>query len=180
MSQTQTMDRLEFVQRELAGYREYVEEWKLAHDTMSPCWAIEDVIGKAKYVFDGIVHLRAALNSCALGQQAGELYARRFHLLREWLDLSERLMFEFVPQLEKEQGELEGARSLRANIEMARAEIYSPQCIEIDADGNVYEQTGERSIVPGVDPQRLARSIKDASAGRTRSLTDIIAARGAH
>ena len=59
---------------------------------------------------------------------------------------------------------------------MARAEIYSSQRIEIDADGNVYERTGERNR-SGVDPERLARSIRDASAGRTRSLKDIIAAR---
>ena len=138
------MGRLEFVQRELAGYREYVEDWKLAHDSRSPCWAVEDVIGKANYVFDGIVHLRTDLNSSVLGQQAGELYVRRFHLLRQWLDLSESVVSEFVPELEKEHGEVEGARSLRTNIETARAEIYSPQRIEIDADGNVYEQTGER------------------------------------
>jgi hypothetical protein len=180
MSQTQTMGRLEFVQRELAGYREYVEDWKLAHDGRSPRWAVEDVVGKANYVFDGIVHLRAELNSNALGPQAGELYVRRFHLLRQWLDLSESVMSESVPQLEKEHGEVEGARSLRAKIEKARVEIYSPQRTEIDADGNVYEQSGERAIVPGVDPERLARSIMDASARRTRSLKDIIAARDAH
>ncbi len=155
MSQTQTMGRLEFVQRELSGYREYVEDWKLAHDARSPCWAVEDVIGKANYVFDGIVHLRAELNSNALGQQAGELYVRRFHLLRQWLDLSESVLSESVRQLEKEHGEVEGARSLRAKIEKARVEIDSPQRIEIDADGNVYEQSGERQSSPGLIPSIL-------------------------
>ena len=168
------------MRRELQGYREYVEAWKLAHETMLRRWAIEDVIRKANHVFDGIVHLRADLNSNALGEQAGELCVRRVHLLRQWLDSSELVVSEAVPQLEKEHGEVEGARSSRAKIEKARVEIYSTERIEIDADGNVYEQSGERANVPGVDPERLARSISDASARRTRSLKDIIAAGGAH
>jgi hypothetical protein len=178
MSQTEPRGRLEFLERELEGYREYVADWKHAHDALSQCWAVEGVIGKANYVFRGISHLRADLNRIALSEQAPEIYVRRFHLLRQWLDLSESLMSEFVPQLQREHGEVEDAMCLRTNIEIARAEIQSPERVEIDGDGYVYEPTGERAIVPGVNPERLARSIRDASAARTRSLKDIIAARG--
>jgi hypothetical protein len=131
MSQTEPRGRLEFVERELEGYREYVEDWKDAHDALSRCWAVEDVIGKANYVFGGMSHLGADLKRIALSPQAPELYVRRFNLLRQWLELSESVMSEFVPQLEREHVEVEGASSLRANIEIARAEIQSPERVDI-------------------------------------------------
>jgi hypothetical protein len=180
MSKTQPMERIEFVQRELEGYRDYVEDWKRDHIALTHYWAAEDVIRKANFVFDSIVRLRKDLKAISLGEEALELHVRRFHLLREWVKLSDSVMADFVPRLEADYGEVEGAGGMRANIEHARAEIESIDWVTIDANGYVYETTGERAIVPGVDPARLARSIKDANAGRTRSLKDIIAARASH
>ena len=114
---------------------------------------------------------------CTRKQEAAELYVRHHHLFRQWLDLTESLAQCAVAKLEAEYGHVDGAESLRKNMASAREKVHVSQPVLIDSEGNVFEVTGERAIVPGLKPERLARSLKDADAGRTRSLKEIIASR---
>jgi hypothetical protein len=55
--------------------------------------------------------------------------------------------------------------------------MHSPGPVTIDTDGDVYEHSDQRAIVPGLEPERIRRGIEEAVAGRRYSLKDIIAAR---
>jgi len=177
MSKSQPLGRIEFAEREFEGYKEYVEDWKRKHHELAVhCWAIEDVISKANYVYDCIVRLAADLLTISTSELAPELSVRHYHLIREWLDLSMSLE-QSALKLEAEYAGVNGADALRHNIAQARDDIHSPKPVMIDSAGNVYEMTGERAIMPGLDPERVLRSVNDANAGRTHSLKDIIAAR---
>ena len=120
--------------------------------------------------------MAAALLKISLSEGASETYVRHHYLLKEWLTLSLSLEA-YVLKLEADYGHVDGADMLRCNIEQVRAEIGSPKPVTIDPAGNVYEVTGERAIMPGIDPARVSRSIEAAKSGRTRSLKEIIAAR---
>jgi hypothetical protein len=177
MSTTQPLDRIEFAEREFEEYREYAEAWKQEHDELATrCWAIEDVISKANYVYDRIASLDAELKKHSTCEDVPEFYVRNQYLLRSWFTVSSSLESRAL-NLEAEYGHVEGADDLRKNIAKAREDIRSSQTVTIDSAGYVYETTGERAIVPGLDPERVIRGMDDARAGRTRSLKDIIAAR---
>jgi hypothetical protein len=177
MSMPQPLDRIEFAEREFEGYKEYVEDWKRKHDELAAhCWAVEDVVSKANYVHTCIVRVAAELLQFSASEQASEVYVRIHHLLREWLRFS-LVLEECVRGLEGEYGQVHGAVPLRHNIGLARDEITLPSPVTIDSDGSVYEMTGDRAVMPGLDPARVLRGIKDGNAGRTRSLKDIIAGR---
>ena len=57
MSQAQPMDRIEFVERELEGFKGYVENlkrehgepWKQEHDRLAAyCWSLEDIVSRGE------------------------------------------------------------------------------------------------------------------------------------
>jgi hypothetical protein len=181
MSQPQPKARIEFVEREFEGYRRYVEDWKQEHDELARrCWAVEDVISKANYVFECIVRLGADLTRISTHECAAELYVRHQYLFRKWVDVYESVVQRHVADLEPTYGRVEGAAQLRENIDRARVEIDSSRPVTIDSAGNVFELTGEPAIMPGMNPEDIAQGLKDALAGRGRSLKEIIAARGAN
>ena len=109
-------------------------------------------------------------------ESAPEFYVRNQYHLTSWLDVSAFLEGRAL-DLEADYGHVEGGRRTPETRTQARVELYEPKPVTIDAGGHVYERTGERAIVPGLDPGRVAREMGDARAGRTRSLKDIIAAR---
>ena len=57
------------------------------------------------------------------------------------------------------------------------SQLHSPRPITIEPDGTAYEFSGERSVMPGLEPEQIRRGIEDADAGRLHSLKEIIAAR---
>ncbi len=50
----------------------------------------------------------------------------------------------------------------------------------VDDSGRIFEMTGERICMPGLEPERILESFEDERAGRTHSLKDIIASRNKH
>jgi len=64
-----------------------------------------------------------------------------------------------VRGLEGEYRQVDGAVALRHNIALARDEITSPRPVTIDSGGNIYEMTGERAIMPGLEPERVIRGV---------------------
>jgi hypothetical protein len=181
MSQAQPMERIEFVERELEGYREYVKDWKREHEELTKhCWPVEDVIAKANCICDTMMRLPADLRRCATHEGAPELFVRQQHLMREWLELSESVIAEHVIHLEKVYGEVRGAERMRENIRLVQFEALKPTPVEIDVDGKVYESTGELAITPGLTSDQISQGLKDAKAGRTRSLKDRIMARASY
>ena len=51
----------------------------------------------------------------------------------------------------------------------------NPRPIRVDERGRMFEATGEPIIVPGLEPDKVLKGLADASAGRTRPLSEIIA-----
>lgn len=177
MSMQQPLDRIQFVERQFEGYRENVEEWKEKHDELAArCWAMEDVISNANYVYRCIARQAARLKADSAREWAAEVYVRHFYLLEAWFRVSVSLEKDTLI-VEREYRDIDGADELRRNIAQAHAEIHSPGPVTIDSAGHVYELTGERAIMPGLGPEQIRRGIEDADAGRTRSLKDIIAGR---
>jgi hypothetical protein len=180
MSQAQPMEQIEFVERELEGYRGYVKDWRRDHTEVARrCWPVEDVIAKANFVFGSLSRISADLKRHSAHDLAAEVCVRQQHVMRQWLALSVTVL-EHVAALEKTDGAVEGAPQFRADMTLARSETKSAKAVEIDDDGNVYEMTGEPAILPGLTPDQVARGIRDAKAGRTRSLSEIIAARASN
>ena len=136
---------------------------------------MEDILSKANYVHECNFRFAADLSKNSTSDLAPELYVRHHYLLREWLTLSLTLEA-YVLKLEADYGHVDGATCFDAILSKF-AEIGSPKPVTIDSAGHVYEVTGERAIMPGIDPARVSRSINDAKSGRTRSLKEIIAAR---
>jgi hypothetical protein len=62
----------------------------------------------------------------------------------------------------------------------------SPQCelmrpVRVDeTTGEIFEMTGERIMMPGLEPERILKSLEDERMGRTRTLKEIIASRNHH
>ena len=171
------MEQIEFVERELEGYRGYVEDWRRDHTEVARrFWPVEDVIAKANFVFGSLLRISGDLRRNSADDLAVEMCVRHQHLMRQWLALSVTVL-EHVVELEKTFDAVEGAPQFCANMVVARSETEAATAVEIDDDGNVYEMTGEPAILPGLTPDQVARGIRDAKAGRTRSLSEIIAAR---
>ena len=61
------------------------------------------------------------------------------------------------------------------------AEFRDPlRSVEIDESGRIFEMTGERFNMPGLEPANILDALDDERFGRVRSLKEIIAARGQH
>jgi hypothetical protein len=52
--------------------------------------------------------------------------------------------------------------------------------VEVDQAGRIFELSGARFHMPGLEPAAVLEALEDERAGRTRSLTDIIASRDEH
>jgi hypothetical protein len=55
-----------------------------------------------------------------------------------------------------------------------------PRPMQVDENGNLFEITGERFVMSGLEPEAVLRGISDAEAGRVRPLKDIISERQTH
>jgi hypothetical protein len=59
-------------------------------------------------------------------------------------------------------------------------EIALPQAetrpVRIDADGRIFEMSGEPLEIPGLAPEDVLEAIADVAAGRVRPLKEIVAA----
>jgi hypothetical protein len=146
------------------------------HDEIARNWAMEDVISKSIYVYGRIGRLSEELKASSTCAWAPEVFIRHFHLLREWLAVSERLA-SIASEVVVESGRIEGRDELQANLPRALAEIHSPKLVTIDSDGYAFEPTGERSILPGLNLEQVRRRVDDSCAGRTRSLKEVFAGR---
>ncbi len=51
------------------------------------------------------------------------------------------------------------------------------RAVRVDDSGRIFEMTGEELVIPGLEPIKVARGLKDEQAMRLRSLKDIIATR---
>jgi len=51
----------------------------------------------------------------------------------------------------------------------------NPRAVRVDDSGRIFETTGEELAVPGLEPHRVARGLRDEQAGRIRSLKEIVA-----
>src|ERR1017187_3798046 len=139
MSAPQPLDRIEFAEREFEGYKGYVEDWKRKHDDVAThCWAVEDVIYKANFVYECIARVAADLLAMSTSELAPELFVRHCYVLREWFDLSVSLE-KHILKLEAEYADVDGAETLRQNIAQAREDLHSPKPVTIDSAGYVYE-----------------------------------------
>jgi hypothetical protein len=52
--------------------------------------------------------------------------------------------------------------------------------VEVDDSGRIFESTGERFNMPGLEPADILEAIEDERAGRVRSLREIIDSSGQH
>jgi hypothetical protein len=52
--------------------------------------------------------------------------------------------------------------------------------VEVDESGRIFERTGERFTMPGLEPTDILEAIEDEHAGRVRPLREIVASRGQH
>jgi hypothetical protein len=154
-----------------------VEAWQKDHEELArQCFAIEDIISKANYVYGRINALSVELKRIPTHDSAPELCVRGLYLLRAWLAVSHNVE-EHARRPEATSGRVDGIETLRENIARAQREIRSSKLITTDSSGHVYEMSGERAILPGLSPEQIARGIKDADEGRKRSIKDIVAAR---
>jgi hypothetical protein len=55
-----------------------------------------------------------------------------------------------------------------------------PRPMQVDRNGNLFEMTGQRFVMPGLEPEAILRGIADADAGRVRPLKEIISERQTH
>jgi len=55
-----------------------------------------------------------------------------------------------------------------------------PRPMQVDKNGNLFEITGQRFVMPGLEPEAILRGIADAGAGRIRPLKEIISERETH
>ncbi len=177
MSNTQTLSRIEFAEREFKEYRVYVEAWEKDHEELDrQCFAIEDILSKANYVYGRINALSVELKRNSTHESAPELCVRGLYLLRAWLAVSLNVE-EHARRPEATYGSVDGVDTLRENIARAQRDISMSKPVIMDSNGRVYEMSGERAILPGLSAEQIARGIKDADEGRKRSIKDIIAAR---
>ncbi len=56
----------------------------------------------------------------------------------------------------------------------------SPRPVRVDRQGRIFEMTGQRFVMPGLASEDVLRGMADVEARRTKSLEEIIAARGQH
>jgi hypothetical protein len=49
--------------------------------------------------------------------------------------------------------------------------------VDVDVSGRIFEKTGERFSMPGLEPADILEAIEDELAGRIRTLDEIIASR---
>ena len=56
----------------------------------------------------------------------------------------------------------------------------NPRMVRVDEHGLIFEMTGQRFVMPGLEPEDVLQGIADAESGRVRPLKDIISARDEH
>ncbi len=165
MSNTQTLSRIEFAEREFKEYRMYVEAWQKDHDELArQCVAIEDIISKANYVYGRINALTVELKRISTQESAPELRVRGLYLLRAWLAVSLNVE-EYARRPEATYERVDGVEALRENIARAQRDVTTSKPVMVDSDGRVFEMSGELAILPGLSPEQIARGIKDADEG---------------
>jgi hypothetical protein len=126
MSMTQPIERIEYAEKEVGRYRDDVESLKRDHGTLAKeCWVWEDLIAKANFIFDRIMHIDVQVQHCLLvGRCRDEegLQEKLRDLLRAWLAVSLQVIAQ-GERLERDYGEVEGLDSLRANVQEARSAL---------------------------------------------------------
>jgi hypothetical protein len=126
MMMTQPIERIEYAEKEVGRYKEDVESWKRAHDALvKDCWVWEDLIAKANFIYDRIMHVDDQVQHCLLvGRCRDELGLQQKlrDLLAGWLAVS----LQVLPQgerLRREHGDAEGLDTLKENVCQAKAAL---------------------------------------------------------
>lgn len=131
MTVTAPREGIENTHREVVRYREDVDAWREKHAALSDdCWAWEDLIARANFLFDLIMRADLRVQRYLLverGSDGLDLQERLREALEEWSKTSQRI----VPQgerLQQDYGQVEGLETLRENIAQATS------CLTPDAD----------------------------------------------
>jgi hypothetical protein len=135
MQPTPPRERIAYMEREVARYREDVEAWKTAHDALSDCWVWEDVIAKANFLFDQIMRLDLRIQRVVLVERRSEeldLQDDLRRVLSGWMNHSVQVI-PHLDRLQHEYGHVEGLDALRENLSQAKS-ILAPDDEFFDPD----------------------------------------------
>jgi hypothetical protein len=156
MPMTQPQRRIKNAEREVIRFRDDViqQDWKQQHDALSEdCWAWEDLIAKANFLFDRIMDVDTDIQEYVLTNHLeydAALQEKLRSLTEDWLNISIQLI-PHVERLEQEYGEVEGGHKLRENLSEANGIL-----------------TDDRDFFGGEDLARMRDEAIDAHrAGRT-------------
>jgi hypothetical protein len=121
----ETGKRIGRTKLEVARLRLDVEDWKLNHDEVTRgCWAWEDVIAKANFVFGRIIKLDMDIQKFLFESPVADVDPELLSGARDpaiaWLEVS-LSMRERSEQLLREYGYIDGYDELKANVRQAQA-----------------------------------------------------------
>lgn len=124
----QPRKRIKYAEKEVARYREDVESSNGDHNSLATdCSVCEDMIAKANFIFDRIIHVDIEIQQYILLQghlDEADLQEDLRGLLNDWLELSTRVVSD-GKRLQEEYGRAEGLETLKDNAREARS-ILTP------------------------------------------------------
>jgi hypothetical protein len=131
MSGFETEKRVGFTKLEIDRLRHDIEDWKSNHDELTrSCWAWEDLIAKANFVFGRITKLdmdiQGFLFNSAEAAADPELLNASRDATAAWLAVSLPLL-ERSEQLLGEYGDVDGYEELKVNMRQANASLTSDE-----------------------------------------------------
>lgn len=157
-----------------------LEAWKHDHDLVRKCWDLEDKLTLLNTLMGYVVKAGAKwLVADSRPQFPGidENQHRVAEALRE-LDRSCAHVDDAIAWFENQPLRVEGAdefrfrwRAVQEILRIANLE-ENPRPVTVDELGYLVEATGDRFIMPGLDPASVQAGLEDVEAGRIDSLPD--------
>src|SRR5437660_1080179 len=95
ITQPDYVKRIRRCERELNVYRGDIEDWKDAHIELEKCWAWDDLVSKASYLYDLILEIDSDFQDLLVehaDHYHAELDDKIRHLAADWLSLSKVLI----------------------------------------------------------------------------------------
>jgi len=124
---TQPRSRIRYAEKEISRFRDDVEDWKRDHHQVQACWAYEDLVAKANFLYTRIIDLDQDIRESFLLQGCEfnpELDRDLSNILSNWLAASLEIL-PHVGALEKEYSGLDGGDDFRRNVKEAQS-ILTP------------------------------------------------------
>ena len=95
VTQPDYVKRIRRCERELSVYRTDIEDWTAAHIALEKCWAWEDLLSKASYLYDHILEIDSDFQNLLVEHAEhyqAELDDKIRLLAYDWLSLSKMLI----------------------------------------------------------------------------------------